>query len=102
MQFGLGASGKRNWSESKNGVVYLASDPYIAESYAETAEEEDVPAQFIDNIVILEINTMGLDPSKFFVDSNVLLYEDDAGKTFEYHGVIPFINLRVWEMHEDF
>lgn len=98
MGSGLGASNNKNWSESNRGVVYLALDPYVAESYAEAAEEEDVPSRFIDNIVILEVDTNGLDQNKFFVDKNVLLDPEDQGTTFEYHGVIPASNLKLWEM----
>jgi hypothetical protein len=80
---GLGAAGKRNWTDSKRGIVYLALDPDVAESYAETALD-DLDADW--DIVILKISTSGLDTNKFQLDRNVL---DNEGDTLEYHGIIP-------------
>jgi hypothetical protein len=88
---GLGGGGKRNWEDSKPGVVYLALDPSVAESYAETSDI--VPEEWLDNIVILKISTAGLDPNKFYIDSNV---QDSAGDTVEYHGVIPVSNISMY------
>jgi hypothetical protein len=82
---GLGAAGRRNWSDSRRGVVYLALDPNVAESYAEAALDEIDPETDWE-IVVLKVNTASLDPSKFFLDRNVL---DNEGDTVEYHGVIP-------------
>ena len=89
---GLGAGGKRNWEESKRGVVYLALDPNVAESYAETSDM--VPDEWLDQIVILKIATAGLDPNKFYIDSNV---QDNQGDTLEYHGVIPLKNISLYK-----
>lgn len=80
---GLGAGGRRNWSDSQRGVVYLALDPDVAESYAEAAMDE-LDADW--DIVILKVDTANLDPTKFFIDRNV---QDNQGDTVEYHGVIP-------------
>ena len=85
---GLGAGGKRNWEDSRPGVVYLALDPNVAESYAETSDL--VPDEWLDSIVILEISTAGLDPDKFYIDSNV---QHNQGDTLEYHGVVPPNNI---------
>jgi hypothetical protein len=82
---GLGAAGRRNWSDSRRGVVYLALDPDVAYSYAETALDEIDPETDWE-IVVLKVNTASLDPSKFFIDQNV---QDNEGDTVEYHGVIP-------------
>jgi len=89
---GLGAGGKRNWEDSKRGVVYLALDPNVAESYAESSDM--VPDEWLDQIVILKISTAGLDPNKFYIDSNV---RDNAGDTVEYHGVIPLKNISLYK-----
>jgi hypothetical protein len=67
-----------------SGTVYLAANPDIAESYAETSET--VPDEWLDDIVILAIDTGKLDHSKFSMDVNVL---DNTGDTVEYHGIIP-------------
>lgn len=84
-QHGLGGDRARaKWEDSVPGVVYLALDPNVAESYAESSEA--VPDEWLDEIVILKISTAGLDRSKLKIDQNVL---GNAGDTLEYHGVIP-------------
>ena len=88
---GLGAGGKRNWPDSRRGVVYLALDPHVAESYAETALD-DLDADW--DIVILQVSTNGLDPNKFHLDSNV---QDNEGDTVEYHGIIPPSNISLYK-----
>tara|TARA_R110002051_G_scaffold306004_2_gene376350 strand:- start:3286 stop:3660 length:375 start_codon:yes stop_codon:yes gene_type:complete len=80
---GLGATGRTNWEDSKPGVVYLALDPLVSESYAETSER--VPEEWLGQIVVLKIKTSNLESSKLFSDGNVL----DGNDTLEYHGVIP-------------
>jgi hypothetical protein len=89
---GLGAGSKRNWTDSKRGVVYLALDPDVAESYAETSDM--VPDEWLDSIVILKISTSGLDTNKFQLDRNVL---DNEGDTLEYHGIIPPGNISLYK-----
>jgi hypothetical protein len=89
---GLGAGGKRNWEDSHRGVIYLALDPNVAESYAESSDM--VPDEWLDQIVILKISTAGLDPNKFNIDSNV---QDNEGDTVEYHGVIPLTNISLYK-----
>ena len=88
---GLGAGGKRNWPDSRPGVVYLALDPHVAESYAETALD-DLDADW--DIVILQVSTNGLDSNKFHLDSNV---QDNEGDTVEYHGIIPPSNISLYK-----
>lgn len=81
------------WSDSKKGVVYLSDDPFVAESYAEIAE--DIDDEIYDSgIVILEIDLNGLDLSKLKDDENVR--SDDPSRTYEYHGVIPFSNISIY------
>jgi hypothetical protein len=87
---GLGGNKRKNWEDSIKGVVYLAKDPYVAESYAESAEEEYVPDSWLDNIVILQIDTTNLDKSKFIVDRNNL-----SGDTLEYFGIIPSSEIKL-------
>ena len=76
---------RKAWEDSIPGYVYLALDPYVAESYAE--ESEMVPESWLDNIIILKIDTNKLDKSKLFTDQNV---QDNEGDTLEYRGVIPW------------
>lgn len=76
---------KKAWEDSKPGLVYLATDIDVAGSYAEASEM--VPDSYIDNIVILHIDTSKLDPTKLSIDKNV---QDNEGDTLEYSGVIPY------------
>jgi len=78
---GLGATTRKNWEASKSNVVYLAKDPFVAESYAEISES--VPDEWVDNIVILKIDTSKLDRTQFYMDRN-----NQDGSTIEYHGII--------------
>ncbi len=80
-----GAGCRKNWDDSKEGVVYLALDPEVAESYAETAD--NVPDEWLDDIVILAILTSQLDLACLTSDGNV---QNNPGDTLEYHGIIPW------------
>jgi hypothetical protein len=71
------------WEDSEPGVVYLALDPDVAASYAESSEM--VPESWLDDIWIIEIPQDALDPEKLHADRNVIGGTD----TFEYHGTIP-------------
>ena len=68
----------------------------MAESYAE--ESEMVPESWLDNIIILKIDTSKLDKSKLFTDQNV---QDNEGDTLEYRGVIPWEALSLQTLNED-
>lgn len=83
---GLGGKTRKNWNDSVVGVVYLSSDKDVAESYAESSEL--VPENWLDKIVILKIDTAGLDKTLFSVDKN-----NQAGDTIEYKGIIPKENI---------
>jgi RNA:NAD 2'-phosphotransferase (TPT1/KptA family) len=86
MKHGLDATKAtaKNWSDSKDGVIYLSNNASVAESYAETSE--DIPDEsWLDQIVVLQIDAQKLNQNKFSADRNVI--EGDA--TFEYHGIIP-------------
>jgi hypothetical protein len=83
------------WADSKPGIVYLASDRGVAESYAEAAEE--VSDEIYDSgIVMLKIPSKNLDLSKLHDDSNVL---EDESDTYEYHGQIPWNKLQYLPRH---
>jgi hypothetical protein len=89
------SSSKKAWEDSIPGYVYLALDPYVAESYAE--ESEMVPESWLDNIIILKVDTNKLDKSKLFIDQNV---QDNEGDTLEYRGVIPWEALSLENLNE--
>lgn len=76
---------KKAWEDSKPGLVYLAKDLEVAASFAE--ESEMVPESYLDNIIILHIDSSKLDKSKISIDKNVI---DNQGDTLEYEGVIPW------------
>jgi hypothetical protein len=79
------------WEDSKPGIVYLANDPGVAESYAEASE--DVSDEIYDSgIVILKIASKDLDLSKLHDDSNV---QEDDSDTYEYHGQIPWSKIKI-------
>jgi hypothetical protein len=104
---GLGNTKKKMWSDSKPGVVYLADDPWVAESYAEESEYIDSvedPDDYLDNIIILEVDTSKLDTSKLYIDENVLLDADEENSTWEYHDVIPWEAIKIFDssIAEDF
>ena len=84
MKNGLGGSGAQTqWEDSKPGYVYLAKDPEVAVSHAEANEE--VPDEYIDNIVVLSIDASQLDQDNLEDDPNVI--DDDS--TLAYKGIIP-------------
>lgn len=83
-EFGLGAKQIKNWSISEDGVVYLATDPNVAASFCETAE--DVSDSVYDSgIVVLAIDSRVLHNMRLRKDENI---KDDSSKCFKYTGVI--------------
>ena len=57
-----------------------------------------VPESWLDNIIILKVDTNKLDKSKLFIDQNV---QDNKGDTLEYRGVIPWEALSLQKLNED-
>ena len=87
-QSGLGGDRDTMWEDSVRGTVYLALDPEIAFSYAETSDEawDKFETDAGLEIITFEIDTSLLDHSKFNIDQNVL---DNEGDTLEYYGIVP-------------
>ncbi len=83
-KLGLGNTKRTYWDDSKPGVVYLANDPDVAQSYAEA--NQNCNEDWLDQIVVLKIKTSDLDQDKLSIDQNVR--NDDQPSTFEYHGII--------------
>lgn len=97
---GLGNTKNKMWTDSKQAVVYLADDPWVAESYAEESEwiyEQEDPDAYLDNIIILEITANNLDKSKLKVDKNVILDDGEENATWEYHGIIPWEACKIFD-----
>ena len=86
---GLDTSDSRKaWDDSIPGYVYLAKDPDVAASYAESSEM--VSDMWLDQIIVLTIDATQLDKDKLFIDQNV---QDNEGDTIEYRGIIPFSSI---------
>ena len=84
LQTGLGNTETTNWEDSIPGIVYLAKDPDVAISYAETVDSDEDSDELLD-ISLITIPANLLDPTKIYKDRNVI----GDGGTFEYHGIIP-------------
>lgn len=99
-QKGLGNTKRKMWTDSTQGVVYLANDPWVAESYAEESEwvaEREDPDAYLDNIVILEVDVSKLDKSKLKIDKNVIIDEGTENDTWEYHAIIPWKACKIFD-----
>lgn len=85
------------WRDCQWGI-YLADDPYEAESYAEVAPDDNsnIPEEYIDDIVILEIDSARLDQSKLDIDPHVQWNENPLNiSTFIYKDSIPFSSISI-------
>lgn len=83
-KLGLGNTQQTYWEDSKPGVVYLSLDEDVAISYAEV--NENVPDDWLDQIVVIEVDSDVLDLTQLIIDENV---QDNDGTTVEYHKIIP-------------
>ena len=93
-QRGLGGQVEwRAWDFSEPGTVYLSPDHYDAHAYAETSDDawEKFETDEGLDIVVLEVDTSQLDPSRLGIDRN---NQDES--TLEYHGVIPPSALKIF------
>lgn len=68
-RLGLGAKQKKNWDISKDSVVYLSSDPELAFSFAESAEDV-AESVYNSGIVVLAIPVELLDLRYMAKDKN--------------------------------
>jgi hypothetical protein len=85
------AKSKKVWDFSKDDVVYLATTPEMAISFAETAE--NVPEAWIDEIIVFEVD---------FLDVCDNLQPDDSIReepfcTCEHRGGIPADKLKLYD-----
>lgn len=78
---------KKNWDQSKN-VIYLATDPYIAESYAETNDVVD--EDWLDQIVVLKIDKSKININSLSIDEN-----NQQKDTLQYTEIIPWGNMKI-------
>ena len=76
------------WKDIQWGI-YLANNQEEARSYCECADNEEViPDEWLDDIVVLEIDQDKLDQTKLLVDPNVKT-DHKHFSTYIYKGVIP-------------
>lgn len=93
-KLGLGAKQIKNYDWSRNNVVCLANDPYLAESFLEAGVVEDAADSVVDSgIVILAIDSKDLDHRLLNGDAN--MHNDNNG-CYEYRGIINTAYLKVW------
>lgn len=91
---GLVRGSRKNWDISNN-YIYLSTDEDNAYSYAETSEI--VPEEWLDEIVVLKIDTSKLNKNKFDIDHNINYgYDDEVDVEdpytwieYQYEGDIP-------------
>ena len=82
-EYGLGAKQPKVWLESQDGLIYFATDPYVAESYCEASD--DVPDDLYDSgISILCVETRHLKSQEIVPDIN----NNEEGDTIAYTGGI--------------
>lgn len=79
---------KKSWKGSGN-YVYLSINPDVAESYAETTD--DVPEEFLDNIVVLKIDGDKLKRNLLQTDE-----KNKSGDTIQYNDDIPPSAIKVF------
>jgi len=80
--------GVKMYQDCQNGV-YLHTDPDVAYSYVETADNDSIPDEWIEggDIVVLGVNSVYLDPELLVADPNIDPSHDT--NSFLYNGVIP-------------
>lgn len=92
---GLIPNYKTNWDFSGR-YIYLTSDPDIAQDFAETADM--APEEYLNDIVILEIDIKDLDENKLRLDDNITQDEDNEEPySFQYIDIIKPELLTVYD-----
>ena len=87
--------------------VYLAQAPGNAESFVEVSENDDIPEDWLDEVVVLQIDTAGIKPELLAPDSNwnpSVTPEDTNWQSYQYNGIIPktYISIfRDWGVQTD-
>lgn len=91
----------RNFPECERGV-YLGITPEYAGSMVEATENDNIPEEWLDDIIIFTVNTKTLNLSKLDRDPNVLPQEDEYNNetppdetvySYIYKGIIPFSSI---------
>lgn len=82
---GLEPGHTKNWADSKPNVICLSSNPDIAYSYCESAEEVS-EVKYGSGIVMLAIPIVSLNTAFIRLDSNIRMNNSEC---YEYGGRIP-------------
>lgn len=95
---GIGGSYLLKNFEGVEDGVYLADNSDRAGEFVEATENETIPNEWFDQIVICKVDTSKLDKSKFFIDPNLSLnfsdvwpdYPEEIWHSYLYKGVVPY------------
>ena len=92
-ELGLGAKQPKNWEFSTNGETCLCSDPDVAYSFCEAAEDVS-DSKYNSGIVVLAVDSKMLDRRLVVKDQN--MHEEKPECAFiAYKGIIPSNQLYV-------
>lgn len=85
----------KNFENKENGV-YLAFTPGFAISMVQSTENQNVPEKWLDEIVILSIDSKKLDKTKLDIDPYVSIPPDNTINSYIYRGNIhPNVILQI-------
>ena len=91
---GLRTEMKPNWKGMQHcGVIYLASDAEIAESFVECADVDDETME--SGICIFELDSLDIDETMLKQDPNIILEDDEEAYSFIYPQYIPATALKL-------
>ena len=91
---GLRTEMKPNWKDMRHcGVIYLASNAEIAESFAECADVDDETME--SGVCIFEVNISDIDEAMLKQDPNIILEDDEEVYSFIYPQNIPATALKL-------
>ena len=80
---GLEPGHEKNWDISNPNVICFSTDPDVAYSFCECAEDVS-DSKYDSGIVVLAIPKVKLNPQSIRMDANIL-----GGDCFEYKEAIP-------------
>lgn len=92
-RFGIVPGGKKYQNFPGNELgVYLSDDKNLAVSMVEASENDDIPEEWFEQIVVIIIDPKKLDLSKLEKDPHLNMDDPDGDlpKSFIYKGVVPY------------
>lgn len=73
----------------KSGLLYLSNDIDFCGSMVESSENQDIPEEYFDDIIVLEIDTSYLNLKNLELDENYSSSNSAGIRSFQYRGIIP-------------